>query len=216
MIKVYEDSTFDNISNQFQLPKTIESVFCCRKIPEVLLVNNTKFIDDRGYFVEQFNIEEHFYKILNGNYNNEIKDLVLQDNISCSRYNVIRGLHYQTDPFAQGKLISVLKGKILDVFVDIRPDSKTYGQHSSYILDNSHNYLYIPPGFAHGFRALDYENIVSYKVLFNFRDVLSERTLDPFDEDLNIDWHFGTSLTKDDMILSDKDRNGLGFKENEK
>jgi dTDP-4-dehydrorhamnose 3,5-epimerase len=119
------------------------------------LVETTSYPDDRGLFFELYNqisLAEH-----------KIPDFV-QDNVSLSKKNVIRGLHYQSEPYAQGKLVSVLKGSITDVAVDIREGSSTFGEYVSVVLDDvDRKMMYIPPGFAHGFCSMVEDTMVLYK-----------------------------------------------------
>ena len=150
-----------------------------------------KFTDERGFFFETFN-ESTFEKA-----GLDLK--FLQDNQSYSIPNVIRGLHFQKAPFAQGKLVRVLKGKILDVAVDIRSGSPTFGQWESIILDDEKsNMIYIPEGFAHGFSTLE-ESIVFYKCT-NIYNKPSEGGLNWADPDLKIDWQIKNP------IVSEKDQ----------
>ncbi|WMJ72716.1 dTDP-4-dehydrorhamnose 3,5-epimerase [Cytophagaceae bacterium ABcell3] len=137
------------------------------------------FKDDRGYFFESYNkkkLEEA-----------GIKEDFLQDNQSWSAKGVLRGLHFQKDPWAQGKLVRVIKGKVLDVAVDLRQSSPTFGQHLTFVLDDErNNMLYVPPGFAHGFSALE-DAIFSYKCT-NLYNKESECGIIWNDASLNIDW----------------------------
>ena len=116
------------------------------------------FEDERGYFTEFYN-KEDFDAVIGE------ESKFVQDNISCSHKNVIRGLHFQKPPFSQGKLIQVLRGKVMDVIVDIRRDSKTYGEHCKIELsDKNHKKLWIPSGFAHGFQTLEDNTEVIYQM----------------------------------------------------
>ena len=150
------------------------------------------FGDDRGYFFESFKADE---------FTEKVADVVfVQDNESYSAKGVLRGLHFQKGAFAQGKLVRVIKGKILDVAVDLRPDSLTFGEHYSVILDSEkHNMFYVPEGFAHGFYVIE-DAIFSYKCT-NFFNKESEGSLVWNDKDLNIQWNT-TSPS-----LSEKDSN---------
>jgi dTDP-4-dehydrorhamnose 3,5-epimerase len=148
------------------------------------------FKDDRGYFYESYSKRE-FEKI-------GIPYEFVQDNQSYSIPNVVRGLHFQKAPYGQGKLVRVLKGKVLDVAVDLRENSPTFGQYDSVVLDAElGNMFYIPEGFAHGFAALE-EAIFHYKCT-NFYNKESESGILYNDPDLNIDWQVK------DPIVSDKD-----------
>jgi len=155
--------------------------------------------DNRGYFFEVFQAEK--FKGL------EISDNFVQDNQSYSKFGTIRGLHYQVGKYAQGKLIHVITGKILDVAVDIRFGSPTYGKHfSSELSEENHKLSWIPPGFAHGFSVLSKEAIVFYKctAIYSPKD---ERGIHYNDSDLAIDWKIKKP------IVSDKDNNYPMFKE---
>ena len=164
----------------------------------VLVIKLTKFKDKRGYFTEAYN-QEKFDKL----FKKKVK--LVQDNISLSRSGTIRGLHYQTKPFEQGKLVTVLKGKIFDVAVDLRKKSKTYGKYVSVIISDKSDFsFYIPKGFAHGFLCLSKKCTVNYKCS-NYRDQKSEKTLLWNDNLLKIKWP-----TKK-PILSEKDKNGLSL-----
>lgn len=157
----------------------------------LLLIKTNKFQDTRGYFSETFQQER--YKSLG------IKDAFVQDNISFSKQNVVRGLHYQKPPFAQGKLVYVLRGKVLDVVVDVRKKSLTFGKHFAVELSEANSMqLWIPEGFAHGFAVLSNEAIFAYKCT-NYYDKNSEEGIRYNDPELAIDW--GVS----EPIVSEKD-----------
>ena len=129
----------------------------------------------------------------------------VQDNLSLSNKGVLRGLHFQNPPFSQGKLVRVIKGSALDVAVDIRKDSLTYGEHFSIELSEENKTIFwLPPGFAHGFVALVDDTIFSYKCT-NFYNKQSEEALLWCDEDLQIDWRIKSP------IVSDKDRKAPHF-----
>lgn len=171
-------------------------------IDGLLLINPDVFEDPRGYFFESFSKNKY----------NEIGiDLeFVQDNVSKSSKNTIRGLHYQVGEFAQGKLCSVLQGSVIDVAVDIRFGSPTFGKYFSIELsDKNKNQIWIPPGFAHGFVVTSDNTIFTYKCtsLYNKE---SERTILYNDADLNIDWQI------DNPIVSEKDLKGIPFKNIEK
>ncbi len=149
--------------------------------------------DDRGYFFESYN-EQTFQQ-------QGILTRFIQDNQSFSRYGVIRGLHYQLEPHPQSKLIRVLQGKILDVAVDIRKDSPTYGKHISIELSaENKKQLLIPRGFAHGFSVLSETAEVSYKC-DGFYHKASEGGIRYDDRDLGIDWQ----LPPEKVLVSPKD-----------
>ncbi len=152
------------------------------------------FKDHRGTFYETFN--QNLFKEVSGK---EI-DFV-QDNQSTSTRGVLRGLHFQTGEMAQSKLVRVIRGKVLDVVVDIRKGSKTFGQHFSIILDDKEQLqLFVPKGFAHGFITLSEKSIFSYKC-DNFYNKASEGGILYNDATLALDWH----LPKEDFIISEKD-----------
>ena len=156
--------------------------------------------DGRGYFMEAFH-QQKFYE------NTGIQSHFVQDNQSHSKYGVVRGLHIQKGEFAQAKLVRVLYGKILDVAVDVRKNSPTFGQHFSVKLSSENKkQLYIPKGFLHGFSVLSDEATVLYKC-DAFYDKASEDGVHPLDTDLNIDW----KIPEEQMIISDKDKNAQVF-----
>lgn len=126
-------------------------------IPEVLLIQPSVYLDNRGSFFESFN-EKKFHEL------SGLDIHFVQDNVSYSKKGVLRGLHFQLPPFQQAKLVQVLKGNVLDVAVDVREDSPTYGKYiSEELSEENHCQLFIPQGFAHGFLALTDEVIFSYK-----------------------------------------------------
>ena len=154
--------------------------------------NLDQFHDQRGYFMELYN-ELRLYNVLNEDVS------FVQDNISNSHKHVVRGLHFQAPPFAQGKLVNVLKGKIMDIVVDIRKESVTYGKHLKIELsEQNHTQLWIPEGFAHGFVALEDNTLLSYKCT-NYYSKEHEMALLWNDPDLNIDWDI------ENPIVSEKD-----------
>jgi len=159
------------------------------------IITPTIFSDDRGYFIESFN-RRNFLEILG------IDISFVQDNQSKSSTGVLRGLHFQKGDFAQAKLVRVIKGKVLDVCVDIRKDSSTFGESFSIILDEiSQKQLFIPRGFAHGFLVLEDQTIFSYKC-DNYYNKESESGIIYNDKFLNIDWN----IPENEIILSEKDR----------
>ena len=161
-----------------------------------LVITPTIFKDERGSFLEAFN--ERDFRSATGR-----SVHFVQDNRSESSKGVLRGLHFQTGDSAQSKLVSVVKGRALDVGVDIRPSSPTFGQHFTIVLDaKSHQQLFIPKGFAHGFLALEDPTILSYKC-DQFYNQASEAGILFNDPDLNIDWRISESA----VLLSEKDRN---------
>ncbi|WP_426474887.1 dTDP-4-dehydrorhamnose 3,5-epimerase [Chryseobacterium balustinum] len=164
-------------------------------LKDCYIIEPTVFEDDRGYFYEKFN-EQKFNELtgMNGHF--------VQDNISKSSYGVLRGLHLQKGERSQAKLVSCLEGKVLDVAVDLREDSPTFGQWFSLELTGENKLqLYIPRGFGHGFSVLSDNAVFSYKC-DNFYDKASEGGVLWNDSDLNIDW----KLPLEDIILSDKDQ----------
>ena len=162
------------------------------EIPDVLVIQTKIFSDKRGFFLESFKESEFISNVIN-------KKLV-QDNISHSTRGVLRGLHFQKNPKPQAKLVTVIKGKIFDVAVDIRKNSPTYGKWVSQILsEEEHNLLYVPEGFAHGFCVLSEEADVYYKVSNEYSSE-HEDGIVWNDPNLNISW----PLT--DVIVSDKDK----------
>jgi len=153
--------------------------------------------DDRGYFFESWN--KKIFKEFGLNYEFN------QDNQSLSKYGVLRGLHFQNPPYAQGKLVRVVKGKVLDVVVDIRSDSSTYGSHYKIELSETNKLIFwIPPGFAHGFITLENDTIFSYKCTSVYNKQ-SEQALLWSDKTLNIDWQIKKP------IVSQKDQNAINF-----
>ena len=151
--------------------------------------------DGRGYFFESFS--QKFFDEAG------IDVTFVQDNQSFSQKGALRGLHAQANPFAQGKLVRVIQGKVIDVAVDIRKNSPTYGQHFSIELTGeNHKQLWVPPGFLHGFLTLEDDTIFAYKVT-NYYDKNSEIGVLWNDTTLNIDW--ALHLDPNDFLLSEKD-----------
>jgi dTDP-4-dehydrorhamnose 3,5-epimerase len=168
-------------------------------ISGLILLQPDIFSDARGYFLESYNYET--FKNLG------IEEVFVQDNQSCSKKNVIRGLHFQIPPFAQAKLVRVIKGTVLDVAVDLRKESATYGQHFSVLLNEKNKLqFYIPEGFAHGFAALYDNTIFAYKCS-NIYHKDSEKSLLFNDKDLNINWNI------QNPIITEKDLQGVCFKD---
>ena len=169
------------------------------KISDLFLVQPKVFEDARGYFFESYN-KEVFQKA-------GIKDEFLQDNQSLSQKGVLRGLHFQNPPHAQAKLVRVITGSVLDVAVDIRKNSPSYGQHVAEILSaQNKTMMLIPEGFAHGFLVLEDNTIFSYKCsrLYNKE---SEEAILWNDADIGIEWGIKNP------ILSEKDRIAKQFKD---
>lgn len=167
-------------------------------LPGLKLLRPRVFEDSRGYFFESYS--ETVFEQLG------INDLFVQDNESLSaRKGVLRGLHFQNPPFAQAKLVRVIKGSVLDVVVDIRRNSPQYGKHFAVELnERNKQILYIPTGFAHGFVTLEENSIFSYKCSMPYHPA-SEQTIAWNDPELNINWEV------ESPILSEKDKKGLLF-----
>lgn len=169
------------------------------KIKDLLIIHPKVFADARGYFFESYS--ENVFK------QNGINANFVQDNQSLSNAGVLRGLHFQSPPFDQGKLVRVINGAVLDIAVDIRKKSPTYGQHVAIELNEENKTMfYIPPGFAHGFLTLKDNTIFSYKCT-NLYHKASEGTVLWNDADLNIKWNIK------DPLLSEKDLVGTPFKD---
>ncbi len=170
-------------------------------IPGLVLIEPKIWKDDRGYFFESYS-----RKLFS---ENGIDADFVQDNQSLSQRGTLRGLHAQASPFAQGKLVRVIQGKVLDVAVDIRKDSPTYGKHFSVELSADNQLMFwVPPGFLHGFSTLEDNTIFTYKVsaLYSKESEIGVLWNDP---DLGIEWGLPTS----EILLSDKDQKLSTFKE---
>jgi dTDP-4-dehydrorhamnose 3,5-epimerase len=164
------------------------------KLEGCFVLEPTIFEDKRGYFFESFN-QEKFNALINK------KVDFVQDNESFSSKGVLRGLHYQVGAHAQAKLVRVIKGKVLDVAVDVRANSKTFGQHVAVELsEDNKKQLFVPRGFAHGFIVLSETAIFSYKC-DNLYNKESEGGIIYNDPKLNIDWQ----LPEDELLVSEKD-----------
>ena len=169
--------------------------FIRQTIPEVILIEPTVHGDDRGYFVETFR-QDLFEKAVGYKVN------FVQDNESKSTKGVLRGLHYQLPPYAQAKLVRVVDGSVLDVAVDIRKSSPTFGQHvTAELTSENKRQLFIPHGFAHGFVVLSDSATFAYKV-DSYYSPECDRGIAFDDSDLGIDWR----LSLDMLQLSDKDQ----------
>ena len=170
-------------------------------IEGVVIIEPRLFKDERGYFFESFSQHE---------FNEKVREIhFVQDNESKSSYGVLRGLHFQKPPFAQSKLVRVIRGAVLDVAVDIRIGSPTFGQHVAVELtEDNHRQFFIPRGFAHGFSVLTDEVIFQYKC-DNFYAPQSEGAIAWNDPDLAIDW----KIPSQQIILSDKDSHHSRLKE---
>lgn len=159
-----------------------------------LLISPSQFRDERGTFCETYNKED--FKSLTG-----LKVDFVQDNQSVSSYGVLRGLHFQCGSMAQAKLVRVIEGKVLDIVVDLRKDSATFGKHYAVQLDTEkRQQLFVPRGFAHGFITLSEKSIFAYKC-DNYYDKESESGIIYNDATLSLNWH----LSKEDFIISEKD-----------
>lgn len=172
------------------------------EIDGVLIIEPKVFGDHRGYFFESFNEREFALKT-----GQELH--FVQDNESKSYYGVVRGLHFQKGEKAQAKLVRVIKGRVLDVAVDIRPDSPSFGKYvSAELTAENHRQFFIPKGFAHGFAVLSPEVVFQYKC-DEFYCPEAEGAIAWDDPDLAIDW----KLPAEDVILSDKDRRHPNLKD---
>ena len=165
------------------------------EIPGVLIIEPKVFGDDRGYFMESFNAREFTEKT-------GIEITFVQDNESKSRYGVLRGLHFQLPPYTQSKLVRVVKGKVLDVAVDIRKGSPTYGKYvTCEMTEENKRQFFVPKGFAHGFCVLSEEAIFQYKC-DDFYHPEAEGAIAWDDPDIAIQW----PVEEDNVILSEKDK----------
>lgn len=170
-----------------------------RKITGLVEIIPKVYGDERGYFFESFR-EDVLKEITLG-------ETFIQDNQSYSEKGVLRGLHFQTGIHAQGKLVRAMKGKVLDIALDLRPESSTYGEWDSIILDSGkNNMFYVPPGFAHGFHALE-DSIFFYKCT-KYYNKESEGGVNWSDKDLNIDW-----MLSGEPKVSEKDKQLMSFKD---
>lgn len=169
--------------------------FSKTNIPDVILCEPTVFNDERGYFFEAFNqeaLEKHLGKSIH----------FCQDNEAKSTKGVLRGLHYQLPPYAQSKLVRVISGKVLDIALDIRRGSVTFGHYVALELSGENKYqLFVPAGFAHGYAVLSDEAVFSYKV-DNYYHKESERGISYNDSELKIDW----KLPLTELLISEKDK----------
>ena len=166
-------------------------------INDLFVINNIIFDDDRGSFMEMW--DEKLFK------KEKLIASFSKDNISISHKNTLRGLHFQNKPYGQLKYVRVLKGKALDVAVDLRKKSKTFGQHLAIELsENNHTGLWIPSGFAHGFLSLEDNTIFSYKCTGEYVPI-QEKTIKWDDPDIAIKWGVKNP------IISEKDKKGMSF-----
>ena len=165
-------------------------------IKDLLIINPIVFADSRGHFLESYN-----KKRIKG----YLDETFIQDNESLSQKDVLRGLHFQNPPHSQGKLVRVITGSVLDVAVDLRQNSATYGQHFKHVLSSKNKkQLYIPIGFAHGFLSLEDDTILNYKCS-DYYHTDSEAAITWNDPDLAIDWGILAP------ILAEKDRLAKNF-----
>ncbi|HAQ62237.1 TPA: dTDP-4-dehydrorhamnose 3,5-epimerase [Candidatus Delongbacteria bacterium] len=172
-------------------------------IKNLYLIEFKRFSDERGHFFESFNR----LKLSDSGVDIDF----IQDNVSKSKKGVLRGLHYQIDPFSQTKLLTVLNGRILDVAVDLRKKSPTFGKYLSFELSSEDNtMLLIPKGFAHGFIALCDDTVIQYKC-DRYYSPAHERGILFKDSNLNIDWKY----PEKDMIIAKRDLNFQSFLEAE-
>lgn len=165
------------------------------EIDGVVIIEPRIFHDERGYFYESFSQREFEEKVC--------KTVFVQDNQSKSSYGVLRGLHFQKAPYSQSKLVRCIKGRVLDVAVDIRKGSPTFGKYVAVELsEDNHRQFFVPRGFAHGFAVLSDEAVFQYKC-DNFYNKESEGSIAWNDESLSIDW----KIDMDKVVLSEKDKN---------
>lgn len=170
------------------------------EIDGVWLIDPKVFTDARGYFMEAFKEEEFNSHIGNVHF--------IQDNESKSSFGVLRGLHYQKGEFSQAKLVRVIKGRVLDVAVDLRKSSPTFGKYvSAELSEENKRQFYIPRGFAHGFLVLSEEAIFTYKV-DNVYAPQAEASICYNDETIGIDW----PVAEEQLLLSEKDNHAVSFK----
>lgn len=175
--------------------------FIKTKIQDVIIIEPSVFGDDRGYFFESFNLEKFEENVLPVKF--------IQDNESKSSKGVLRGLHFQKPPFSQAKLVRCIEGRVMDVAVDIRKGSPTYGKHVAIELSGENKkQLFVPRGFAHGFAVLSKTAIFAYKV-DNIYAPEYDSGIKYNDKDLNINW----ILTENEVQLSAKDNNLSFFKD---
>nr|WP_260442256.1 dTDP-4-dehydrorhamnose 3,5-epimerase [Fusobacterium hwasookii] len=179
------------------------------EIKDLFVIEPQIFEVSRGYFFESYNYNTFKEIGINNNF--------VQDNHSKSLKGVLRGLHLQSRDYSQAKLISVLKGSMLDIVVDLRENSKTFGKYFSIELnEKSKKMLFIPKGFAHGFLTLEDNTEIFYKC-DNFYNPKNEIGIIWNDRDLNINWNFEKyDINENKLIISEKDKNNISFKEYKK
>ena len=178
-------------------------------VKDLFIIEPQIFEDTRGFFLESYNYND--FKELG------IENIFVQDNHSKSLKGVLRGLHLQSGDYSQAKLISVLEGSMLDIVVDLRENSKTFGKYFSIELnEKSKKMLFIPKGFAHGFLTLEDNTEIFYKC-DNFYNPKNEIGIIWNDRDLNINWNFEKyDIDENKLIISEKDKNNISFKEYKK
>ena len=178
-------------------------------IKDLFIIEPQIFEDSRGFFLESYNYNT--FKELG------IENIFVQDNHSKSLKGVLRGLHFQKEEYSQAKLISILKGSVLDIVVDLRKDSETFGRYFAIeINEKSKRMLFIPKNFAHGFLTLEDDTEVFYKC-DNFYNPKSEAGIIWNDKDLNIDWNLEKyNIKESELIISEKDKKNTSFKEYKK
>lgn len=179
------------------------------EIQDLVIIEPTVFEDNRGFFLESYNYND-FKEI-------GIDNIFVQDNHSKSSKGVLRGLHFQKGEFAQAKLVRVLKGVVLDVAVDLRKDSQTFGKYVAIELSEENKKMFfIPRGFAHGFLALT-DEVESYYKCDNFYTPQAEDGLVWNDDDLKIEWNFKKyNINEKELIISEKDKKNKSFLEYKK
>lgn len=191
----------DSICSALQSNNILAMNIVETEIKGVFIIEPKVFGDNRGYFFESFSQRE-FESVIG-------PVTFVQDNQSKSSYGVVRGLHFQKPPHAQAKLVRVVKGKVLDVAVDLREDSPTFGKYMAVELsDENHRQVFIPKGFAHGFSVLSEEAVFQYKC-DEYYAPESEAAIAWDDQGLNIDW----KVPAEDVVLSAKDRNHPSLKD---
>ena len=178
-------------------------------IKDLFVIEPQIFEDSRGFFMESYNYND-FKEI-------GIDNIFVQENHSKSLKGVLRGLHFQKGEYSQAKLIRALKGVVLDIAVDLRKDSETFGKYIAVELNEKNKkMLFIPKGFAHGFLSLENDTETFYKC-DNFYNPKSESGIIWNDRDLNIDWNFEKyNIDENELIISEKDKKNISFKEYKK
>ncbi|WDF26229.1 dTDP-4-dehydrorhamnose 3,5-epimerase [Fusobacterium polymorphum] len=179
------------------------------EIKDLFIIEPQIFEDTRGFFLESYNYND--FKELG------IENIFVQDNHSKSLKGVLRGLHFQKEEYSQAKLVRVLKGTVLDIAVDLRKDSETFGKYIAVELNEKNKkMLFIPKGFAHAFLSLENDTEIFYKC-DNFYNPKSESGIIWNDRDLNIDWNFEKyNIDENELIISEKDKKNISFKEYKK